>query len=141
MQIEKALINDHLRVSKVSLKSHILAIYNCAVIYQWSLLFSLKSSLLFNNFYFLFLVISKTLWLNKLKNGTAMNAKLSVFVICIEAIIYMLLYNFHDCTFKISIPHQKLNHVLLSVCYVTGLMWKAVPFIYFVNMYVLIQNK
>ena len=30
-----------------------------------------------------------------------MNAKISVFVISIEAIIYLLLYNLHDCTFKI----------------------------------------
>ena len=29
-----------------------------------------------------------------------MNAKISVFVICVEAIIYFLLYNLHDCTFK-----------------------------------------
>ena len=29
-----------------------------------------------------------------------MNAKMSVFVICVEAIIYFLLYNLHDCTFK-----------------------------------------
>ena len=29
-----------------------------------------------------------------------MNAKLSVFVICVEAIVYLLLYNLHDCTFK-----------------------------------------
>ena len=28
-----------------------------------------------------------------------MNAKILVFVICVEAIIY-LLYNLHDCTFK-----------------------------------------
>ena len=26
--------------------------------------------------------------------------KISVFVICVEAIIYLLLYNLHDCTFK-----------------------------------------
>ena len=30
-----------------------------------------------------------------------MNAEISVFVICVEAIIYLLLYNLHDCTFKI----------------------------------------
>ena len=30
-----------------------------------------------------------------------MNAKISVFVICVEAIIYLLLYNLHDCTFKV----------------------------------------
>ena len=29
-----------------------------------------------------------------------MNAKFSVFVICVEAIIYLLLYNLRDCTFK-----------------------------------------
>ena len=35
-----------------------------------------------------------------IKTRAAMNAKTSVFVICIEEIIYLLLYNFHDCTFK-----------------------------------------
>ena len=29
-----------------------------------------------------------------------MNAKISAFVIYVEAIIYLLLYNFHDCSFK-----------------------------------------
>ena len=29
-----------------------------------------------------------------------MNAKISVFVICVEVIIYLLLYNLHDCTFN-----------------------------------------
>ena len=29
-----------------------------------------------------------------------MNAKISVFVICIEAIIYLLLYTLHDCIFN-----------------------------------------
>ena len=29
-----------------------------------------------------------------------MNAKISVFVICDEPIKFLLLYNFHDCTFK-----------------------------------------
>ena len=29
-----------------------------------------------------------------------MNAKMSVFVICIEVIIYLLLCDLHDCTFK-----------------------------------------
>ena len=31
-----------------------------------------------------------------------MNVKISVFVICVEAIIYLLLCNLHDCTFKFS---------------------------------------
>ena len=29
-----------------------------------------------------------------------MNAKISVFVISVEATIYLLLYNLHDCTFN-----------------------------------------
>ena len=47
-----------------------------------------------------FLFINKTLWLNNLKTSTAMNAKTSVFVVCVEAIVYLLVYNFHDCTFN-----------------------------------------
>ena len=31
-----------------------------------------------------------------------MNAKISVFVTCVEVIIHMLLYNLHDCTFNTS---------------------------------------
>ena len=40
MQIEKSLINDRLRVSKVSRKFRIPTIYDSAVIYPWDLLFS-----------------------------------------------------------------------------------------------------
>ena len=29
-----------------------------------------------------------------------MNVKISVLVTCVEVIMYLLLYNFHDCTFK-----------------------------------------
>ena len=29
-----------------------------------------------------------------------MNAKILVFVICVETIIYLLLYSLYDCTFK-----------------------------------------
>ena len=29
-----------------------------------------------------------------------MNAKISVFVICVKVIIYLLKYNLHDCTFN-----------------------------------------
>ena len=31
-----------------------------------------------------------------------MNAKISVFVICVEAIMYSLLYDLHGCTFSIQ---------------------------------------
>ena len=46
-----------------------------------------------------FLFINKTWQLNNLKIRIAINAKISVFSICVEATIY-LLYNLHDCTFK-----------------------------------------
>ena len=59
----------------------------------------LKSSLLFNSFYRI-LFINKTLWLNNLKTRTTVNTKISVFVICVEAIIYLLLRNLHGCSFK-----------------------------------------
>ena len=39
-----------------------------------------------------------------------MNVKISVFVICVEAIIYLLLYNFDDCTFK-------FKKKCLRICY------------------------
>ena len=61
-----------------------------------------KSSLLFNSLYCFFLFINKTLRLDNLKTKTAMNAKVLVFVICVEAIKYLLLYNLHDCTFDVS---------------------------------------
>ena len=32
---------------------------------------------------------------------TAVHAKISVFVICVEAIMYLLLHNLHDSTFKV----------------------------------------
>ena len=43
-----------------------------------------------------------------------MNTKISVFVICIEAVIDMLLHNLHDCTFKSNLEFPgliKKNHV------------------------------
>ena len=42
MQIEKALVNDHLRDLKVSWKFCTPAIYNFVVLYPWNLLFSEK---------------------------------------------------------------------------------------------------
>ena len=38
-----------------------------------------------------------------------MNAKISVFVICVEAIMYLLLYDLPDCTFK---QELKLKRIL-----------------------------
>ena len=47
-----------------------------------------------------------------------MNAKISVFVICIETVIYLLLYNLHDCTFN-----------GLHINYIFNL--ETIPFIYY----------
>ena len=62
------------------------------------------------------------LWLNNLKTKTAMNAKISVFVICVEAIIYLLLYNLHDCTFnffKKELLHKCFLRILLTTFFRT----------------------
>ena len=61
-------------------------------------LFMILQSLLFNSFYCTFCLWTKL----NLKNKTAVNAKISVFVTCVEAIIYLLLYNLHDSTFNRS---------------------------------------
>ena len=94
-QIEKALINDRLRLSKVSWKFRISSIYNFVVIYPWNLLFSSICYILTVSI--AFYVYKKTVRLNELKTRGAMIAKISVFVICVEA---MILYNLHDCTFR-----------------------------------------
>ena len=86
MLIEKALINDRLRVSKVSWNFRIPNNCDFAVIYPWNLLFSLKVA------YFLtvsiaFSVVNKTLRLNNLKT----NAKISVFVFVLKR-LYKYIY-------------------------------------------------
>ena len=91
MQIGKSLINDRLYLSKLSGKF-------CIPFLPMKFAIFLKNSLLFNSLYFLLQFISKTLRLNNLKTETAMNAKISTF----EVIIYLILYNLHDCTFNIT---------------------------------------
>ena len=41
--------------------------------------------------------------LNNLKTRTVMNARISVFVTCVEAIIYLLQYDLHGCTLNVSV--------------------------------------
>ena len=50
-----------------------------------------------------FSVINKTLRFNNLKTRTAMDAE-----ICAKAIIYLLLYNLHGCTFNYKYFKYKL---------------------------------
>ena len=57
-----------------------------------------------------------------------MNAKISVFVICFEAIVYVLLYNLHDCTFKIPGGiYITLIKSWLMVSFSSKQMWHAIP--------------
>ena len=58
-----------------------------------------------------------------MKTRTAMNAKISVFVICVEAIIHLLLYNLHDCTFKdlCRIPEPVYDYQKLLLAMLTFL--------------------
>ena len=51
--------------------------------------------------------------MNNSKNRTAMNAKISVFVNCVEAIIYLLLSNLHDCVFNIWRQYIRKNGDIL----------------------------
>ena len=43
------------------------------------------------------------LWLNNLKTRAAVTVKISLFVICVEVIIYFLSHNLHDRTFKTNV--------------------------------------
>ena len=97
ISIEKLLINDHLRVSKVSWKFRILTSYNFAVIYLWNIF--LKSSPTFQQILSL-LFINKILQFSNLNTRTGMNAKISVFVICVEEIKYLI--NLQDFTFNVG---------------------------------------
>ena len=101
MQFEKALTNGCLCISKVSWKFRIPTIYNLALTYPWILQFFLKVAYFFTFFigFSAYCFLNKTSRLNNLKKP-GMHAEIPVFVFCVEAIIYFLLYNLHGCTFK-----------------------------------------
>ena len=52
-----------------------------------------------------------------------MNAKMSVFVICVEATIYFYFYNLHDCTFKLQRLEMEENivHKVTAIVIITWL--------------------
>ena len=117
MQIKKALVNDRLRFSKVFWKFRISTIYNFKVIYPWNLLFFEKVA------YFLTVSIVFSVYeqnLKKAKTWIAMKAKNSVFVIFVEAIIYLLLHNLHNCTFN---KRGNIEAVVPEFC-LEMLIWK-----------------
>ena len=45
-------------------------------------------------------MLNKTLRVNNVTTAVAINVKIAMFVISVEVIIYLLLYNLHDYTFK-----------------------------------------
>ena len=122
MQIGKALINDRLPVWIASKTFHIPTIHNFGVIYRWTLLFS-KNVTSYVIASIVFLLINKTLRLNNLKTRTAMNTKLLLFVICVGVIIYLLLYNFHDCTFDWR--KWRGTNTAKKKCLYSELFWSA----------------
>ena len=101
------LYSDWIRTRKYSVFGHFSRSvswkFRIPTIYNFVVAIFLKSSLLFNSFYCLLLFINKTWRLNNLNTRTAMNAKISRFVICVEEIIYLLLYSLHDCIFNLTI--------------------------------------
>ena len=50
-----------------------------------------------------------------------MNAKISVFLICVEEIMYLLLCNLYDCTFNNNVRESPIIFMLeLSICHIQG---------------------
>ena len=82
-----------------------------------------------NSFPLSFLFINKTLWLNNLKTRIAMNVKTLVFVIWVQAIIYFLLYNFHDSTFNMTFGLNMIGGIANTTLKFLYYSWKLI-FVY-----------
>ena len=95
-------MNDHLCVSKVSWKLRILTIYNFPVFYPRNLL---PTS--FSEVSIVFYVYKQNLTKmnSNLKTRAAINAKISVFFIWVEAIIYFLSIFVHGRVFELLKRH------------------------------------
>ena len=46
-----------------------------------------------------------------MKTETAINAKILVFVLCVEVIMHLLLHNLHDCTFSFYRNKFQVNYM------------------------------
>ena len=79
----------------------------------------LKSSLLFNSFHCVFLFINKIFWHNNFKTRTAINSKISDFVIYCSVIKCLLSYNLNYCNFKNFRVINSLENISgkLQLCY------------------------
>ena len=72
----------------------------------------MKFAIFLKHFLLSFLFNNKTLRLNNLKTRIAMNVNILVFVICVESIIYLLLYKLHGCTLNFDCllaPYYAVN--------------------------------
>ena len=75
-----------------------------------------------------FIFINKNVRLNNSKTRTTTNAKISIFVFCVEVIIYLSLRNLHDCTFNGNIFFSTfdfnlwISNTVLTIRYV---QWKT----------------
>ena len=77
---------------------------------QIGICYFLKKKPAFEQFLLSLLFINKSLRVSNLKTRTAMNVKISAFVICVEVIVYSLLYNLHDCTFN-GVSFQRILYL------------------------------
>ena len=62
----------------------------------------------------MFSVYKQIILLNNLKTRTIMNAKILIHVICNDAMIYLLLYNLHDCAFKGCLQDSLANSEIIG---------------------------
>ena len=62
-----------------------------------------------------------------------MNAKILIHVICNEAMIYLLLYDLHDCAFKGCLQDSLANSKIIS--------YKTNDLVEYLTMKLLILNK
>ena len=97
--------------------------------------------------------INKTWLLNNLKTRTAMNSKMSVFVICVEVFMYLLLHNLHDCAFKKNVdrvskvlksskPHPQYMVSMKEHLNIQHLLFKyLVFFLFYVSFYLSVTSK
>ena len=84
--------------------------------------------------------ISKTLRLVNLKTRADIDAKISVLAIYVEAIVYLLPYNLHDCTFKLLRGHTFTTsarqrwvgskHYLNMWMDITNIIWIQLAFVH-----------
>ena len=103
-KLRKTLINDRLSVWNVSW-NFTFQLFIFLAINLWNLLFFQKGNYFFNTIYCLFCLYTNSSRLNNLKTKKVMNTKLSGFVTYVKIMIFLLLYNLRECTFK-SVTHH-----------------------------------